>query len=569
MTSAPSQQQEHTQDDRRRDAPLIEEDNGSFMESSGNSDGSEGTMTLLYHGSCSECHHYHRHVPFDIPTDDTKHTRFHCQECQHPIFGLGRRETQITLASQDSFPVMGGQVTAPAEGACSNYNQAIPSLRLDTSAQTSRQHRQDPLSAITEQPSPAAQNHSPSQEPTQISNTPISGPRLLDQQHNPPRNTTSAQISQSQSMYGGGGFYSRTPSLLRRFIYRLVGRLARRIGRGPREFRLLGLRLCLEVTSEYLDSQHTPAFRAEHLSMARDDIPPVITDQAHEPAILESGPFELNIPVGRQSPPSSPSRPQKQASLPSRYSERPSLVTGQISKDDKLHNYRRDKTLRKEALRGMCDCTDGCPCRNHARRPLPYNKESTSEGSTSSHGGEFSSEQVNTRSNIHHPQALGSINPLVNVGSRFVGCDNRLAGHSTSAANNRQRRFRTPITESVMSSISLSSGRPLLSRRSRSASDAQSIPVSDQIHQVDDFLENFHTSRQTQAHSSLSNVLSWRNNEDVPGAVQPHQLPNVSGHIHQLPLDLNLSVGLESNEALHNGLRSEEGVVSSRSGAIL
>lgn len=59
---------------------------------------------LYIHVSCAHCKHYHRHIPIEPPKDDSEHRRFGCAACEHPIIGIGRSSTQTTLASEDSIP---------------------------------------------------------------------------------------------------------------------------------------------------------------------------------------------------------------------------------------------------------------------------------------------------------------------------------------------------------------------------------------------------------------------------------------------------------------------------------
>ena len=53
---------------------------------------------FLWHGSCGRCHHFHIAQSIELPLLD-EHVRFFCQRCQHPLFGIGRNSTQISLAS--------------------------------------------------------------------------------------------------------------------------------------------------------------------------------------------------------------------------------------------------------------------------------------------------------------------------------------------------------------------------------------------------------------------------------------------------------------------------------------
>lgn len=63
------------------------------------------TMDLSYHGSCPKCHHLHTNKRWTVSTDPKIHTRVACDECTHPMGGIGRASTQTTLASIESIPV--------------------------------------------------------------------------------------------------------------------------------------------------------------------------------------------------------------------------------------------------------------------------------------------------------------------------------------------------------------------------------------------------------------------------------------------------------------------------------
>ena len=57
---------------------------------------------LTYHGSCSTCHHFHKNKRFCFSLESTTHTRFNCERCNHPMFGLGGNSTQTSLASVET-----------------------------------------------------------------------------------------------------------------------------------------------------------------------------------------------------------------------------------------------------------------------------------------------------------------------------------------------------------------------------------------------------------------------------------------------------------------------------------
>ena len=117
---------------------------------------SETVVEIPFHGSCSRCHHFHINHQFTFSLDSAIHTRFNCERCNHPIFGLGRASTQNTLASVES-----GFTFTPR--ACvdrlSQQQQQQPTLHVETVPGTSGPG----LTTITERRSPA-----PSRSPSNI-----------------------------------------------------------------------------------------------------------------------------------------------------------------------------------------------------------------------------------------------------------------------------------------------------------------------------------------------------------------------------------------------------------------
>lgn len=55
-----------------------------------------------FHGSCPRCHHFHINKSLPLPLNISEHVRCLCDRCEHQMFGFGRTSTQTTLASVES-----------------------------------------------------------------------------------------------------------------------------------------------------------------------------------------------------------------------------------------------------------------------------------------------------------------------------------------------------------------------------------------------------------------------------------------------------------------------------------
>ena len=123
-------------------------------------DSSEANVRIPFHGSCSECHHFHNNRQFTFSLDSTVHTRLLCESCNHPMFGLGRASTQNTLASVES-----GFTFTPR--ACVDRPVQNPAVEAQPSASELRRL----LTPITERRSPLTSNN-PTATPTLVTASP-------------------------------------------------------------------------------------------------------------------------------------------------------------------------------------------------------------------------------------------------------------------------------------------------------------------------------------------------------------------------------------------------------------
>ena len=120
-----------------------ENQNGSRSQSESSSDSSEALVRMPFHGTCPRCKHFHKGKPITFSANGQTHTRIVCEKCGHHIGGLGRTETQFSLASVDSFPVNDtGTVTIPGPSLCMDVARgttlAIPEEAPRASEETER-----------------------------------------------------------------------------------------------------------------------------------------------------------------------------------------------------------------------------------------------------------------------------------------------------------------------------------------------------------------------------------------------------------------------------------------------
>lgn len=94
-------------------------------------DAGEEAFDLPFHINCSKCHHMHKHVPLRVHKDPQRFTKFHCENCQHQIAGIGRNETQSSFGSTETQPVEAGysRPLRPSNLQCCT-NADLPNRRL-------------------------------------------------------------------------------------------------------------------------------------------------------------------------------------------------------------------------------------------------------------------------------------------------------------------------------------------------------------------------------------------------------------------------------------------------------
>ncbi len=494
------------------------------------SDQSEGTIRLLYHGSCSRCHHFHRHVAFDVQVDHTYHTRFHCERCHHPMFGLGRTDTQISLASQDSFPMNDGVLDcAPAAVSCSNNREPPLSLQLRTL--TNPPPAPEQLSAIPEQ-SALGQSRS---TPATSAPPPNDLTRVLPAE---PR-TTLGGLSAVEILPGPQDLKRLTretkprPTFISSWVCKVVDKLARRIDNKPHEVKVRGLRLHYQFTSDHL-REHQHSCLATALPSV-DELPIV---NAHEPrqdnsrllgaGALSTEPMEErdgSLLCGERN--GSSADPTCQAHTIDEF-----VTNGHTAlKEERLRTARRDKTLRTRALQKKCNCTEACHCKVGGIEPsISDSTRHMNYGSIvrSATSGSFqwfpayplgdSVRRSSTSSESNALQTGARPDPLTHVGGvHFSRWRPSNAANSTTMVDSSGGRGQASAAASNTSSVSLHPSRPVLPRRSLSASLLPFAPPSighdfgtREVFRSLDFL---HRAR---AVAAGSDFLPWRRSGSFP-----------------------------------------------------
>ena len=464
-------------------------------------DGYNGTFTLHYHGSCSECHHFHRHVPFDVSSDDTRSSRFFCECCQHPIFGLGRTDTQLTLASQDSFPVVDGGI---------NYNPSIMSCSNrpihETGLQSARS-LQEPTCPVLEQPSAIDQETCVTRPSGAAPGPQVEGPNVslddalaLTGSH---VNLTILSTTRSAERNDGLDYKQKWLSTILGWVYRIMCQMVKRISGTSRQYNFSGFGFCFQLKLDCHENDET-------------------TDR---PSLDYRAPEEDSIfvnPIGNRD-----RRPSKPANAALQDEPEDAEYNGDTQENDyaikmeRLRNHRRDKTLRKLALQKKCTCTQDCHCRRiGCRSSHGCNSEPSIEtGSRNDEelpGSGADQEVGSTRpiSSLDLPQPDITTNYLNHLGGIFSASREASVDHSSSRGDKRHRA-RTLTTESTSSSVSLHPSRPV--HRGRSLSTPVLLHPSlsaDYGSVVAEVFKNLDVIRQARLSPSQQRDFAWLHGED-------------------------------------------------------
>ena len=112
--------------------------------------------SIPFHGTCPNCEHFHKYRFIAVPVTGNSHVRVACEACGHHIVGLGRTDTQFSLASVESFPLNSQGQVEPIQNQPNIFDPA-PSAQDHTGAQ-----RTDSSESRHESPSPFLTTTDPS-----------------------------------------------------------------------------------------------------------------------------------------------------------------------------------------------------------------------------------------------------------------------------------------------------------------------------------------------------------------------------------------------------------------------
>lgn len=284
----------------------------------------EGYTDYPIHITCSSCKHFHRHKRLGISRDPSQGSRFHCEVCDKPLFGIGRSSTQVTFASAESRPPNPLHLSFPFSQICKD--------RL-------RQRSPSGLRSSLQPPSPSEPAASPAQTPAV--DPPSEGLAMDESKH---------QLTSS------GGPETRAPltrqEALRR---RLVSHLS--------NFRTIPRRLIARLRARrprrQQARQHLPK-EVEAIGLHIDDNPAGIRKLKPHANSAENG--------TNSSPQRSPSTKiidRRSQSLPPSRSDfdraTEPAVSSRHPKTDELQKRRTERTLL--ARKFTCECINGCLCK--------------------------------------------------------------------------------------------------------------------------------------------------------------------------------------------------------------
>lgn len=489
---------------------------------------SDSTSEVLVHGSCSKCHHLHRHVPLRLPRDDTDHKRFECQICRYPMFGLGRASTQVTLASVDSIPT-GGRTfeTLQDDPQCTNGERAIvptPLLRVDTSREPLLGPRvPEELSAITERSSPGIRSRSTSHTqalPRDVSSGDLHG--SIEAEDSLARRGELGNEPDTERLSMPG---SRRQSRLLAYIARVLRRLTARICGTSKELRLLGFGVSVNISSYHSQSHQSFILPNAPTFDARASTPGAIGDAVPNRTLPSDPENPFSDPSGELGGQHAMTNDSSGHQNSEQIESSADVQMGHgATKQDRLQSRRRQKTFRN-ILRKGCDCTQTC----HCKRALTSDwfQPSTRNGSSrrSSRSSDSSESQV-----IQSQGALAQVGSFARAQRRQPSTDN--SGSTSDNCYRIGRSGRVPTDGSNESSISLYPHRPIFPGRRFSASTLPSAhEASHYVPVVADLL--WHVEHQRRSRPSA--LASLRDGTLPPtGVPAPFGRRNNNQHVNSL-----------------------------------
>ncbi len=424
---------------------------------------------IPFHGSCSRCHHFHRDHLLTFSLNSNDHTRLECQECQHPMFGLGRTSTQTTLASVETG-------YTPNTRICAERPQPQSGLHVETSSGSSN-HRPCPspqgaLTPIAEQNSlRRSRSTSNVVDPTSIElpgnviGAGIGPLSLGDQRFALPNLPYNAP---------GPGYQHVQPVLWRR-MRTIRDRFRKRLCNKPRAWDLsrLGIRVIIQPSD-------TPPAALPHKRPVTDDggirVP---TDALSTPPASQTAAFGVTSSAAGPSVASVQNEP-----------ELPNVAVDTTNRNSDLRStdlkaVRCQRTADREAaLQSRCECNPDCFCKSGGSRAS--NRVDVGDGSNIllDNGRTLPSSEVPGYILGYHSSSGSSSQPSQGdtqevpfsfIGHQFdVGRRSSSAEHSSSTAGSSQRRDRLSQNSTLWNG---STNSLIHGRRPLSVGRSASLPV--------------------------------------------------------------------------------------------
>ena len=316
-------------------------------------------IEIPYHGSCPNCHHFH--VGYLIAYDATRHTRVQCERCGHQIFGLGRSNTQYTLASVNTGTsvIPRGCVEAPLAPA-ESHNDVV------TGSPLAEEWR-----PITERNSPGQSG--PESNPQETHSPPINNNDVDDNLSPPnPRSHHSPSFSEAvggsqqlqwqQSEVSNG----EHPNNMRGWFRGRLHPRSRGLNISRTGLRALTRHLpnATRRSRRHIEPRPHPGVNSPAPHTGADDTPldasVLLTSQ--DPAVLTSRIEESN-------PPARPEVPRTK-NHGSQQAQSKILIQRNVDERDmRLRAIRDEKTKQRESeARSQCWCTRECFCKRQGSR---------------------------------------------------------------------------------------------------------------------------------------------------------------------------------------------------------
>ena len=424
--------------------------------------GIDSVVQFPFHGTCPKCKHFHQNWPFAISADVNDHTRLKCERCRRDMFGLGRTDTQATLASIESLPLSQLDTrSAPDVGACSDVLRPLPREEQGGPAHNSAQDTGVPSLVDSK-----SQEHS--QSPNAEETSSVAQTHRTINICESPTNLTTGSPSQNitplymqalqalpyhQTLFGALGYANIFGERLRD---RYFGR--------PREYTLLGLRFSIH----HVHPPTAHAADADAISTTASHPPEDIIPTSH--AYIAMAPTDDHNRACTQAEAATNPLPATYftaaSSTGSFHLNRPEARMDNNTIDanrrrSRLAQIRHEKTLAMNALRQLnCNCTTSCHCTPQAiRAPHDAHDDHGSRSRTTS-------SSLNTADVPSHP--LGPRFP----GQRYLSFIH-LGSHlnlyrAEDHGNDTLSQASTVGSGSIVSSVSLHPHRPTLIGRSHS-----------------------------------------------------------------------------------------------------